>query len=179
MSSDTNPDVRATVEQNRGLAKHLELLIPGLSGYRKLEDVRAADSIVRNQVADKLDLANANLQDLRKQVVSNNDYTNLTNVGGLISQVQQLSGQVRHAEQGYSGFAANIRIDQGKLNKLYEYDYDFVASAVALQSKTAISYDPTSPNSIQSVVTDITNALRTFKQAWSVRMEAVQGVLLK
>jgi hypothetical protein len=179
LSTDTNPDVRTTIEQNRGLAKHLELLIPGLSGYRKLEDVRAADSIVRNQVADKLDIAKGNLQDLRNQVVANNDFTNLTNLGGLIAQIQQLSGQVRHSEQGYSGFAANIKIDQGKLDKLYEYDYDFVASAVALQGKTTITYDPTAPNSIQPILTDVSSAVRTFKQTWSTRMEAIENVQLK
>ncbi len=178
-TDDTNPDVRQEIKSNRGLAKNLELFIPGLSGYRKSEDVRAADSIVRNQVADKLELSMTNLQDLRSQMVSNNDFTNLTAVGSLISQIQQMSGQVRHAQQGYSGFAANIKIDQNKLNKLYEYDYDFLASAVGLQGKTSIAYDPTTPNSVQSVLTDISNALRTFKQSWNVRMEAIENVLLK
>ncbi len=178
-STDTNPDVRAQIEANRGISKKLELLIPGLHGYRKLEDVRAADSIVRNQVADKLDQSKSNLEDLRTQMVSNNDFNNLTNVGSLIAQVQQMSGQVRHAQQGYSGFAANIQINQDKLNKLYEYDYDFVASAVSLQGKTSIAYDPLAPNSVQTTLNDIANALRAFKQSWSVRMEAIENVLLK
>ncbi|MDH2900757.1 MAG: hypothetical protein PXY39_07270 [archaeon] len=178
-TTDTNPDVRAQIEANRGIAKNLELLIPGLHGYRALEDVRAADSIVRNQVSDKLDQCKSNLEDLRSQMVANNDFTNLTNVGSLIAQVQQISGEVRHSQQGYSGFAANIKIDQGKLNKLYEYDYDFVSSALALQGKTSIAYDPMAPNSVQTTLSDISNALRTLKQAWSVRMEAVESVLLK
>ncbi len=178
-STDTNPDVRAQIEANRGISKKLELLIPGLHGYRKLEDVRAADSIVRNQVADKLDQSKSNLEDLRTQMVSNNDFNNLTNVGSLIAQVQQMSGQVRHAQQGYSGFAANIQINQDKLNKLYEYDYDFVASAVSLQGKTSIAYDPLAPSSVQTTLNDIANALRAFKQSWSVRMEAIENVLLK
>lgn len=178
-STDTNPDVRAQIEANRGISKKLELLIPGLHGYRKLEDVRAADSIVRNQVADKLDQSKSNLEDLRTQMVSNNDFNNLTNVGSLIAQVQQMSGQVRHAQQGYSGFAANIQINQDKLNKLYEYDYDFVASAVSLQGKTSIAYDPVAPNSVQTTLNDIANALRAFRQSWSVRMEAIENVLLK
>ena len=178
-STDTNPDVRAQIEANRGISKKLELLIPGLHGYRELEDVRAADSIVRNQVADKLDQSKSNLEDLRTQMVSNNDFNNLTNVGSLIAQVQQMSGQVRHAQQGYSGFAANIQINQDKLNKLYEYDYDFVASAVSLQGKTSIAYDPVAPNSVQTTLNDIANALRAFKQSWSVRMEAIENVLLK
>lgn len=178
-TTDTNPDVRAQIEANRSIAKNLELLIPGLHGYRALEDVRAADSIVRNQVSDKLDQCKSNLEDLRSQMVANNDFTNLTNVGTLIAQVQQISGDVRHSQQGYSGFAANIKIDQGKLNKLYDYDYDFVASAVALQGKTSIAYDPMAPNSVQTTLTDISTAMRTLKQAWSVRMEAVESVLLK
>jgi hypothetical protein len=178
-NADTNPDVRAQIEANRGISKKLELLIPGLHGYRKLEDVRAADSLVRNQVADKLDQSKSNLEDLRSQMVANNDFNNLTNVGSLIAQVQQISGTVRHAQQGYSGFAANIQINQDKLNKLYEYDYDFVASAVSLQGKTSIAYDPVSPNSVQLTLNDISNALRAFKQTWSVRMEAIENVLLK
>lgn len=179
MSTDSNPDVRNQIQQNRGIAKNLELLIPGLHGYRKLEDVRAADSIVRNQVANKLDQSMINLEDLRKQMVANNDFNNLTNVGSLISTIQQLSGQVRHAEQGYSGFAANIRIDETKLNKLYEYDYDFVASAVSLEGKTSIAYDPNAPASVQTTLTDISNATRSFKQAWAVRIEAIENVMVK
>ncbi len=161
------------------MTKKLELLIPGLHGYRSREDVRAADSIVRNQVADKLDQCKANLEDLRSQMVQNNDFNNLTNVGSLIAQVQQLSGQVRHAQQGYSGFVANIQINQDRLNKLYEYDYDFVSSAILLQGKTSIAYDPVAPNSVQTTLNDINNALRAFNQAWSVRMEAIENVLLK
>ena len=112
-------------------------------------------------------------------MVANNDFTNLNNVGALIAQVQQLSGEVRHAQQGYSGFAANIQINQDKLNKLYEYDYDFVASVINLQGKTSIAYDPVAPATVQTTLSDITTAVRAFKQAWNVRMEAVENVLLK
>ncbi len=133
MSQD-NPDIRKQVEANRGPQKKLELLIPGLRSYRTLEDLRVSDDLLRNQVADKLDLAKSNLEGLRKQMVSAGDYTNLTSVGSLIFQVQQLSGQVRHAQQGYSGFVATISINQNKLNKLYDYDYAFVSSAFQLLS---------------------------------------------
>jgi len=52
------------------------------------------------------------------------DYTNLTNVGSQIFQLQQIAGEVRHAEQGYSGWVASITIDQDRLNQLYDNDYD-------------------------------------------------------
>ena len=146
MSQD-NPDIRNQVNASRGPQKNLELLIPGLRNYRKLEDLRVADDMLRNQVADKLDAAKANLEGIRKQMASAGDFTNLTNVGSLISQLQQMAGEVRHAEQGYSGWVASVTIDQNRLNQLYDYDYDFVASAFALVAATASPKDSASATS--------------------------------
>jgi hypothetical protein len=179
-STDSNPDIRAQIESNRGIGKKLELLVPGLKTYRKLDDVRVADNILRNQVSDKLDQTKSNLEDLRKKMVANNDFTNLSTISPLIFEIQQLSGQVRHSQMGYSGFVAPIQMDQTKLDRLYNYDYDFVAAADTLQSKAAgLTYDPTSPNSVQSPLGEISNLLSTFKQTWTVRIEAIQNVLVK
>jgi hypothetical protein len=180
--STDNPDIRQQVDQNRGFLKKLELLVPGLSGYRDKEDLRAADELLRNQVADKLGQAQGNLESLRKQLANAGDFTNLTSVGSLISQVQQLSGQVRHAEQGYSGLAANIKVDQTKLDSLYEYDYNFVSSADQLLSLTSpanLTYNSAVPNSVQTVLSGVGNAISDFKQKWSVRIEAIGNILLK
>jgi hypothetical protein len=180
--SQDNPDIRKQVEASRGPQKKLELLIPGLRNYRKLEDIRVADNLLRNQVADKLDLARSNLEGLRKQMVSAGDYTNLTSIGSLIFQVQQLSGQVRHAEQGYSGFVATISMDQSRLDQLYDYDDAFVGSVFSLLSLTSppeLTYDPASPASIQTYLGRVNAAVGDFRQKWSVRMEAVKGILVK
>ncbi len=182
MLSQDNPDIRKQVEASRGPQKKLELLIPGLSGYRRLEDIRVADNLLRNQVADRLDQVKSNLEGLRKQIAMAGDYTNLTNVGSLIFQVQQLGGEVRHAEQGYSGFVATISIDQDRLNQLYDYDYDFVSSAFSLLSLTSspnLIYDTSSPASIQVPLTKVSSAVADFKQKWVTRMEAVKGILVK
>lgn len=160
----------------------IELLIPGLRNYRKLEDLRVADDMLRNQVADKLNAAKANLEAVRNQMASAGDYTNLTNVGSLIFQMQQIAGEVRHAEQGYSGWVASVTIDQNRLNQLYDYDYDFVASAFALVTATSpptMTYDPASPASVMAPLARVGAAMSDFKQKWGVRMEAVKGILVK
>jgi hypothetical protein len=170
------------VDASRGPQKNLELLIPGLRNYRKLEDIRVADDMLRNQVADKLNAAKANLEGVRNRMASAGDYTNLTNVGSLIFQLQQIAGEVRHAEQGYSGWVASVTIDQNRLNQLYDYDYDFVASAFALVTATSppnLTYDPASPASVMAPLARVGAAMSDFKQKWGVRMEAVKGVLVK
>lgn len=179
--SQGNPDIRQQVEANRGVAKKLELLIPGLRGYRSKEDIRVSDELLRNQVADRLDHAKDNLEQLRKQVAAGNDFTNLTSVGSIISQVQTLSGEVRHAGQGYSGWVAPIQINEDKLNKLYDYDYSFVDAVFQFDDATSpgkLVYDAASPNSIQAAIGGFTRTLTDIKSKWSQRMEAIEGVAL-
>ena len=179
--SQGNPDIRQQVDDNRGIAKKLELLIPGLRGYRSKEDIRVSDELLRNQVADRLDHVKDNLQQLRKQVAAGNDFTNLTSVGSLIAQVQTLSGEVRHAAQGYAGWVAPIRIDENKLNKLYDYDYSFVSTVFQLDDATSpgkLSYDSTAPNSIQAALGGFAMSVADIKQKWSQRMKAIEGIAL-
>lgn len=181
MSQD-DPDIRQQVDANRGAMKKLELLIPGLRGYRSKEDIRVSDSLLRNQVADRLDRVKANLEQLRKQVAAAADYTDLGGVGSIISQVQALSGEIRHAAQGYSGWVAPIQIDENKLNKLYDYDYAFVSSVFQLDETTspgALKFDPASPNSVQTSLGQISASVSDIRQKWSIRMEAIEGIALR
>jgi hypothetical protein len=157
-------------------------LIPGLRGYRTLEDLRVSDDMLRNQVADRLDQTKTNLEALRKQMASAGDFTNIGSVGSLIFQIQQVGGEVRHAAQGYSGFVATISMNQDRLNKLYEYDYEFVSSAMQLVSMTSsqtLRYDTTAPSSIQTPLSAVGAAVTDFKQKWAVRLEAVENILVK
>ncbi len=181
MSSE-NPDIRQQVELNRGALKKLQLLIPGLRGYRSKEDIRVSDELLRNQVADKLDKIKGNLELVRKQVASSGDFTNLTGLGSLISQVEGLSGEVRHAAQGYAGWVAPITINEDKLNKLYDYDYSFVSMVFQFYEATSpgnLNYDSAAPNSIQSSLSQFSKTVNDIRQKWSLRIETIEGIALK
>ena len=181
MSSD-NPDIRQQVDENRGTFKKLELLIPGLRGYRNKEDIRVSDDLLRNQVSDKIDSAKANLEALRKQLANNGDFTSIGTVGSLIFQMQQFSGEIRHAQQVYSGIAATFQINEDKLNKMYDYDYAFVSAAMQLVDATSPSklvYDPTNASSIIPVINQISAMVVDLKQKWSIRVEAIENIVQK
>jgi hypothetical protein len=169
------------VEANRGAVKKLQLLIPGLRGYRSKEDIRVSDELLRNQVADRLDKVKGNLEQVRKQMATAGDLTNLTDMGSLISQVQALSGEVRHAAQGYAGWVAPIQVDETKLNKLYEYDYTFVSTVFQLDEATSpgnLTYNSAFPNSIQTALGGFVRTVADIRQKWSQRVEAIEGIAL-
>ncbi len=157
-------------------------MIPGLRGYRQREDVRVADELLRNQMADRLDHARASLESLRRKVAVAGDYSSLGQVGSAISQLQALSGEVRHAQQGYSGFVAPIKIDQSKLEELYGYDYSFVSAVVNLEAaagKLDSTYDPTSSSALLGGLSELVKMISYAREKWSTRLEAVEGILIQ
>ncbi|MDE1842655.1 MAG: hypothetical protein KGH95_03285 [Thaumarchaeota archaeon] len=174
-----NPDLREKIVENRGTWKKLQLKIPGLREYRKLEDIRAADQLLRKQVSDNLNESRSLLDNLRQAVTAKSDYTNLTTIGNTIAKIQQVSGQIQHAQQGSAGISPNIRIDDGILNKLYEYDYNFVNSAEQVYQSCSNSVtDYNSGKSVQEITSAINATLENLSHSWKQRLESVENILV-
>jgi len=177
--AENSPDIRKAVEENRGTLKKLQLKIPGLKEYRKLEDIRAADQILRKQISDRLNDSKAKIEDLRHAMTTKNDFNSLTLAGSTISKIQQISGLVKHAQQGSAGISPNIRIDENVLNKLYEYDLDSVDASeqiFTLCSNSVSEYN--SGKSVQEMVTKIVSILDDFSQVWKRRLDSVQNIIV-
>ena len=176
---ENTPDIRKTIEDNRGTLKKLQLKIPALKEYRQLEDIRAADQLLRKQISDKLNDSKAKLEDLRKAMTGKNDFSNLAIVGSTISQIQQVSGVIQHAQQGSAGISPNIRIDEGVLNKLYEYDFNSVNTAeqvFTICSNSTSDYN--SGKSSQEITAQITSMINELDNSWKKRLDLVQNILV-
>lgn len=178
--SGNNPDLRDKIVESRGFLKKLQLVIPGLREYRKLEDIRAADQILRKQVFDKLDSAKTVLESIRKAMTDKGEFSTLTPIGSMISQLQQISGEVFHSQQGSAGISPNIRIDENTLNKLYEYDYNFVSSAEQIFSTVNESMNGYLSGMItsQAIAQKIGPLIEQFKHSWQQRLESVENILV-
>ncbi len=176
---ENNPDLRDKIVENRGTWKKLQLKIPGLREYRSLEDLRAADQLLRKQVSDKLNESKNKVEDLRKAVTAKGDFSNLTLIGSTISQIQQVSGVLQHSQQGSAGISPNIRIDEGVLNKLYEYDFNFVNTAEQVFSSCSSSTSEyNSGKSVQEITSKISSMLDDLSHSWKQRLESVENILV-
>ena len=122
-------DIRQRVDQDRGVLKRLQLLIPGFRGYRQGEDIREADSFLRIQVADKIKNARATVENSRQALANAGQFQVLNDLSPLIANLWQLEGEIRHAEQGYTGLSPAVRINPQQLDRLFEYDYGFAQAA--------------------------------------------------
>jgi zinc-ribbon domain len=174
-------DIRQKVEGDRGFLKRLQLLVPGFRGYREGEDLRAADSILRREVADKVKAARLTIENARSALSNAGLFASLTDLAPLIADLLRIEGEIRAAEQGYTGFTPAVRIDPSRLDRLYEYDYGFAQAADQLNQSVAalpgLVAGPTpNPAAVAGVLTSARGMLSQLDIAFKARIQVVEGI---
>ncbi len=174
-------DIRQTVEADRGFLKRLQLLVPGFRGYREGEDLRAADSILRREIADKVKAARLTMENARSALTNAGLFAALNDLAPLIADLLRVEGSIRAAEQGYTGFSPAVRIQPTQLDRLYEYDYGFALAADQLNQAIAplpglLSGPSPTPQAVAAVLTDARTTLARLEAAFRARIQVVEGI---
>ena len=173
------PDIRERVEADRGLLKKIQLMVPGYAGYRRREDIRAADNLLRIQLSDRLKAVRGELETIRDGLAMDGRTQGLGAIGNAIFTLEGLEGKVRHAEGGYSGISPMIRVEEGALDKLYEYDYAMLASLDEAGGLVGSIRDAGDGKSVDMSLRAFSDAIRAFEGAWKSRMAAVTGTQVR
>src|SRR5437899_12359059 len=100
------PDIRDRVEEDRGLLKKIQLVIPGYAGYRRREDIRAADNLLRIQVANQLKSVRGELDDIRDGLAMEGKIQGLQGIRNLTFTVDGRGAKARQAEGRQAGISA-------------------------------------------------------------------------
>jgi hypothetical protein len=172
-------DLREKVKEDRGLLKKIEMAIPGFRGYRKREDLRIADSVLRRQLADKLRTVGRDMEQCREGLTKKMEMTLIEDAGKLVSQLYATEGKMRHAEQGYTGVSADYRIEEDELNKLYEWDLSLIShidnltSGVNMLQEAINSGDA---NAMSNNISNLNRSIREFNELFEQRRDAIAGL---
>jgi hypothetical protein len=171
-------DIRERVSEDQGILKKIQMFIPGFRGYRKREDLRDADKMLRQQLAQKLGMQRRGLEECRSLLAQGGAYKDLDSVGGLINNFKKLEGLVAHTDGGYSGFAADIQVKEDEMNRLYEYDAGMIdhigaiASSIdSLKSSIMAADEATMHKDIMNIKARI----NAFEDNFTRRMNVIQG----
>lgn len=173
-------DLRKRVEEDRGPLKKIQIFLPGYSGYREKEDLRIADSMLRNQVADNFKTSVLiPLEMVRESLANALELDLMNDVAGVLSKAKTLEASIRHAEQGYSGISPAVRIREEELNKLYEYDLSLFegVTVLALAAKEARGLaDAGDTASVKTVLSRLKGDIMEFSSVFDQRMETIAGI---
>ncbi|EQD45435.1 hypothetical protein B1A_14825, partial [mine drainage metagenome] len=164
---------------DRGSLKRLQLMVPGYRAYRQGEDIREADSFLRIQVANRLANGLQTIQNVRSALTQAGQFAALTDLAPLLADLQMLEGSIRHAEQGYSGISAPVRVGTAQLDRLYEYDFGFVQAADQLNG-TLSQLPPAASGGtgVGALIATARGQIAQLTQAFHARLKAIEGILV-
>jgi hypothetical protein len=168
-------DLREKVVDDRGLISKIQNFVPGFHGYRVAEDLRAADNMLRIQMADRLAAVRADVEACRAALVEGGQIEGLDRVGGVINKFKAAENEVRHAAQGYSGISAKIQVKKPELNSLYEYDLGLFTAIQALSGDAARLKAATDDATIKDGLAKLNAGIEGFEATFRKRMQVVTG----
>ncbi len=172
-------DLREKVVEDRGILSKIQMFVPGFRGYRINEDLRAADGMLRMQLAQGLASIRREAESCRSDMAANNSLEHMERLGTLINRFKAVEQEVGHAAQGFSGISAKVRVGEAELNKLYEYDYSLVSrladmGADARKLKAAAGSDDGA--AVRENITALAARIDAFEATFKDRMTAVTGM---
>lgn len=176
-------DLRERVEDDRGLIKKIQLIIPGYRGYRQREDARIADSLLRTQIADAVkDRVLQPLELCREEASRALELDAMNGIAAVITKAKAVEGKIRHAEQGYSGISAGVRIEQDELNALYELDLSLLTTVNTLGAAAHEAAENAAAQNFAEtakLMTSIRSALQEFSELLDKRIITAAGILVE
>ena len=173
-------DIRQQVDSDRGVIKRLQLLVPGFRGYREGEDIRAADSLLRRQVADRVKNVRTTVENARSSLTNAGQFQALNDLAPFIADLLRIEGSIRAAEQGYTGISPVVRIQPNNLDRLYEYDYGFAQAADTLSQTVAplanLALDPATAASVPALLATARGQLAQIESAFKARIQVIEKI---
>lgn len=120
-------DIRKLVVSDRGWIKKVQAFLPGYKKYRNCEDLRIADSLLRKELAARLEKVENHVKRSREEIANDMDFDLINRIGELVNLSHKITEKVRHAEQGYAPWiSGDVRIEEDELNALYNYDLSLI-----------------------------------------------------
>jgi hypothetical protein len=122
---------KAKASQN--LLEKIASAIPGFKGYREREMRRDADHAQREHLAQRLEQNKSTLNDIALRATRAGVLDLINDVETARKRLDKLVARVRYADRGYSGFFDAIKVDEGMLARVYEFDLNLIEDVDAVQ----------------------------------------------
>ena len=118
-------DLFETVQNAQdGLTKLLSK-IPGFKGYVERASRRAADKLLRDQVALKYSELAARTSRLQVDIADTGQLDFLDDIEKIGRKLRTFTDRIKNASYGYSGFFDAVKINEKELAQIYAFDAAF------------------------------------------------------
>ncbi len=115
--------VKKGIEESRDLIDRISSKIPGFSGMLEKAESYAADQLVRDFMADKLQEMKGGLSELSGRLTREKAYDQVGEVESLATKLEGLYKKTKFADYASSVSASGIKVSGKERERLLEYDW--------------------------------------------------------
>ena len=115
-------DLREKVRSGHGLLEKIGSVIPGFAGYKEKELRREADKLLRTELASELKLIDREIDEVYEEMVDSKLQNSYGIMDTATALMDKIISKVEIADYGYAGFFSAVKIKEGALDRMYEFD---------------------------------------------------------
>ena len=147
------------LDKARGAQNILEKLanmIPGFSGYRERELRRDADRLQREYLSQRLGQNKKALDHAAAAATRTPNLDLINDIETARKRMDRVQNRILYADRGYSAFFSAVKIDEGTLARVYQFDMSLVQNVEAATGAAgAIAAAPDKKAAVDALVAQL------------------------
>lgn len=168
-------DLFETVQGGQDIFKKLLSYIPGFSGYIERSNRRAADKLLRDQVALKYTELAARAARLQKDAADAGQISFLDEIDSIALKLRTFSDRIKNAAYGYSGFFDAVKINEKELEALYAFDTAFFELADQIERGLDNVEAAIAGDGLKAALSAVDDLARQANEAFDKRSQVIAG----
>jgi hypothetical protein len=168
-------DLYETVKGGQDIFKKLLSYVPGFSGYVERTNRRAADKLLRDQVALKYSELVTRTSSLQKEIAEAGLLDFLDDVDNIGLKLRTFTDRIKNASYGYSGFFDVVKINQKELEQIYTFDAAFFDLATQISSGMDNIEAGIGGEGLKSAIRAVDELARQVGQTYDRRYQILTG----
>lgn len=160
--------------KKRGWIESILRYIPGFSGYLEKEYRRDSDHLARTYVCDQLHKAKSLVNDYQKTIVNSGQIDLFSVCDEVVTAIDTLGNRIKGSVRGYSGFFDFVKVDEERLDRVYETDMKVITATEAFVKLAADL--PVTVTNPREVVAQWKKQLQLIAETYDERAKILEGL---
>lgn len=170
--SDLFDKVTSQMDFVKKLASH----VPGFNGYIERQNRRAADKLLRESVSKRFEELWKRTSNIQTEMVSAGMIALMDEMEQAAIQLRTFADRIRTATYGYAGFFDAVKINEGELAQLYQFDLAFFETAGQIdRALDNIEASMGDEQGLKAAIRNLISLTREAVNTYNRRYEMING----
>jgi hypothetical protein len=168
-------DLFETVKGGQDIFKKLLSYVPGFSGYVERTNRRAADKLLRDQVALKYSELAARTSRMQKDIADAGQIDFLDDIDSAGLKLRTFTDRIKNASYGYSGFFDTVKINEKELAQIYTFDAAFFELGAQISSGLDNVEAAIGSDGLKAAIRAVSDLARQAGETYDHRYQIITG----